>query len=213
MHHRRRDRFALSASLLLLLTLAGCGPSTRIVTSWRDPAVSVVDGQYNKVLVVCLLKDESTRRVGEDRMVNFMNGHGVASYSLFGDQLEKINEAGMNEKMIASGVDAVMIMRLVDRNKESVYVPGSTYPAHYASPYGYYGYSYGYYSTPGYVSTTTTYIVETAVYSTRRNALIWTGTTSTVDPTSLTGGVDEIMQVVYDRMWRDGLIVKPTTAP
>jgi hypothetical protein len=203
--------FALALPLAALL-LAGCGPSTRIVTSWRDPNVTVVDGQYNKVLVVCLLKDESTRRVGEDRMVNFMNGHGVASYTIFGDQLEKINEAGMNEKMIASGVDAVMIMRLVDKNKESVYVPGSTYPAYYGSPYGYYGYSYGYYSTPGYVSTTTTYTVETAVYSTRRNALIWTGTTSTVDPTSLSGSVDEVMQVVYDRMWRDGLIVKPTPA-
>lgn len=204
---RPATRLSAPLALLLLALLAGCGPSTHIVTSWSDPNVKVVDGSYNKVLVVCLLKDESTRRVGEDRMVTFLNGHGVASYTIFGDQLEKINEQGMNEKMIASGVDAVMIMRLVDKNKESVYVPGSAYPAYYGSPYGYYGYSYGYYSTPGYVSTTTTYIVETAVYSTRRNALIWTGTTSTVDPTSLTASVDEIMQVVYDRMRKDGLIV------
>jgi hypothetical protein len=204
---RSTSTLLILASAILLSAITGCGPSTHIVTSWRDPNVTVVDGQYNKVLVVCLLKDESTRRVGEDRMVAFMNGHGVASYTVFGDHLEKINEQGMNEKMIASGVDAVMIMRLVDRNKESVYVPGSTYPAYYGSPYGYYGHSYGYYSTPGYVSTTTTYIVETAVYSTRRNGLIWTGTTSTVDPTSLTAGVDEVMQVVYDQMRKDGLIV------
>ena len=196
--------------LVASLGLASCGPSTRVVTSWRDPNVSVADGSYNKVVVVCLLKDESTRRVGEDRMVAFLNGHGVASYTLFGDQLEKINEEGMNAKMVAGGVDAVMIMRLVDKSKEQTYVPGTAYPSHYASPYGYYGYSYGYYSTPGYVQTTVTYTVETNLYSTRTGKLVWTGTTSTMDPTDLGRSVNETMQVLYDRMKRDGLI---TAAP
>jgi hypothetical protein len=199
----------LCASALLAL-LASCSPSTKIVQSWRDPEVSVVDGAYNKVLVICLLKDETTRRIGEDHMVAFLNGHGVASYTLFGDQLEKINEEGMTEKMRAGGIDAVMIMRLVDKNKEQTYVPGSTYPAYYGSPYGYYGYSYGYYSTPGYVQTTTYYTVETNVYGTHRNKLVWSGTTSTVDPTDLGRTIDDIMQVLWDRMKRDGLI---TTAP
>ncbi|MCC7501497.1 MAG: hypothetical protein IT229_03145 [Flavobacteriales bacterium] len=195
---------------IALLGLAGCAPSTSIVQSWRDPEVSVADGTYNKVLVVCLIKDETTRRIGEDHMVAFLNGHGVASYTLFGDQLEKINEEGMNAKMVAGGVDAVMIMRLVDQSKEQTYVPGTTYPSYYASPYGYYGYSYGYYSTPGYVQTTTIYTVESNLYSTRRGKLIWTGTTSTVDPSDLGRTVDDIMGTVYDRMKRDGLI---TAAP
>ena len=197
---------SVAASALLTL-LYSCSPSTRIVQSWRDPEVSVEDGSYKKVLVVSLLKDETTRRIGEDHMVAFMNGHGVASYTLFGDQLEKINKEGMNAKMVAGGVDAVMIMRLVDQSREQTYVPGSTYPSYYSSPYGYYAHSYGYYSTPGHVSTTTTYTVETNVYSTRRNKLIWSGTTTTVDPTELGRTVDGIMQVLWDRMHRDGFIV------
>jgi hypothetical protein len=206
------SRLTYGISLLITLGLAGCSPSTRIVQSWRDPEVTVVDGTYNKVLVISLLKDETTRRIGEDHMVAFMNGHGIASYTIFGDQLEKINEEGMNQKMIDKGVDAVMIMRLVDRQKEQTYVPGSTYPSYYGSPYGYYGYSYGYYSTPGYVSTTTTYTVETNVYSTRRNKLIWSGTTTTVDPTDLGRSVDDVMQALWDRMQRDGFIVSAPPA-
>lgn len=209
---RTPARLAAFASLLFMLGLAGCSPSTRIVQSWRDPEVTVVDGTYNKVLVISLLKDETTRRIGEDHMVGFLNGHGVASYTIFGDQLEKINEEGMNQKMIDRGVDAVMIMRLVDKQKEQTYVPGTTYPSYYASPYGFYGYSYGYYSTPGYVTTTTTYLMETNVYSTRRGKLIWTSTTSTVDPTDLGRTVDDIMQVLWDRMQRDGFIVSAPPA-
>ncbi len=197
---------------LFLLMLHGCAPGTQIVTSWRDTDVTIQDGSYNKVLVICLLKDETTRRTGEDHMVRFMNGHGVASYRYLGGDLQAINGAGMNERMVADGIDGVVIMRLVDQNKEQTYVPGTTYPAYYASPWGYYGHGFGYYSTPGYITTTTTYTVETNVYSTRRNGLIWTGTTTTVDPSSLEGTVDDVMQVVYDRMIRDGLIVK-TPAP
>ncbi len=199
--------FKLLSAAALLVQLVACSPSTRVVHSWRDPEVTVVDGSYNKVLVICLLKNEATRRVGEDHMVSFMNGHGVASYTIFGDNLEKINEEGMNQKMIEKGVDAVIIMRLMDMSKEQTYVPGSTYPSYYGSPYGYYGYSYGYYSTPGYVSTTTTYTVETNVYSTRRNKLIWSATTNTVDPTELGRTMDDLMQVLWVRMRGDGFIV------
>ena len=202
--------FKLPAFAAFLALFVGCSPSTRIVQSWRDPETSVEDGAYDKVLVICLLKDETTRRIGEDRMVAFLNGHGVASYTIFGDQLERINEEGMTERIRTGGIDAVMIMRLVDKNREQTYVPGTTYPSYYRSPYGYYGHSYGYYSTPGYVQTTTYYTVETTIYSTHSNKLVWSGTTSTVDPTNMGSTVDDIMQVLWDRMKRDGLI---TTEP
>ena len=80
------------------------------------------------------------------------------------------------------------------------------------SPWGYYGHSYGYYSTPGYVRTDVRYTVETNLYSTKRDGLMWTSTTSTVNPTDLGTTVDEIMQAVYDRMKRDGFVVAAPVA-
>ncbi|MCB0794196.1 MAG: hypothetical protein KDB88_05620 [Flavobacteriales bacterium] len=194
--------------MLPLLLLIACGSNTHIVQSWRDPNVTIVDGSYNKVLVICLIKDEGTRRVGEDRMAMFMNGRGVESYRYLGPDVDAINDASTGERMRKDGIDGVVIMRLVDRTKEQTYVPGASYPAYYASPYGYYGYAYPMYATPGYVRTDVNYFVETNLYSTKKEGLIWTSTTSTLNPTDLGNSVEEVMQVVYDKMIAEGFIVK-----
>ena len=162
----RARSLAFVISLPMLVALSGCGSSTSILRSWHDPAVTVTDGAYNKVLVIGLIKDEATRRASEDRMAAFMNGHGVVSYAYLGADVETINEEGMNARMVMDGIDAVLIMRLLDRTKEQTYVPGTVYPTYYRDPWSYYGYSYSAYHSPGYVQTDITYTVETNLYGT-----------------------------------------------
>lgn len=193
--------------LLFLLTLVSCGSSTRVVQSWHDPAVTVVDGDYDKVLVIALIKDESTRRVAEDRMVKFMNGHGIPSYSYLGPDQGRINDAGMSKKMQNDRIDGVLIMRLANKQTQQTYVPGTTTMGYYGGAWGYYGYAYPIYSTPGYVQTDQIYYVETNLYSPEREGPVWTSQTSTVNPTDLGTTVDEIMEAVYWRMKRDGFVV------
>lgn len=193
----------------LLISLASCSSSTRVVQSWREPSVTITEGEYDQVLVIALIKDEATRRAAEDHMASMMNGHGRVSYSYLGPDPEAINDAGMNEKMRNDGIDGVLIMRLVDRTREQTIVPGTVYPAYYRSAWGMYGYSYGYYSTPGYVRTDVEYHVETNLYSTEREGLIWTSTTNTLNPASLDEAVHDIMKAVHQRMKKDGFIVGP----
>ena len=192
---------------IVLSLFSACGSGTKVIQSWHDPAVTVSQGSYNKVLVIGLIKDESTRRIAEDRMVKFLNGRGVTSYTYLGPDVERINAEGMNDRMIQDGIDGVLIMRLVDRKQEQTYVPGTVYPSYYGSPYGYYGYAYPMYSSPGYVRTDETYYVETNLYLTKREGLIWTSTTSSFNPTNLATTVDGIMEEVYWRMKKDGFVV------
>lgn len=199
-------------ALALLTALASCTSSTTIVQSWRDPNVTIQDGAYNKVLVIGLIKDETTRRIAEDRMAAFMNGHGITSYSYLGNDQSKINDAGMSAKMQQDGIDGVLIMSLKDKATEQTYVPGTTTMGYYRSPWGYYGYAYPMYSTPGYVHTDHVYHVETALYSPKREGPVWTSTTSTVNPSDVGTSVDEIMNVVYAKMKREGFVVSPGTA-
>jgi hypothetical protein len=197
----------------LAALLSSCGSSTRLNTSWRDPSVTVEEGSLNKILFICLLKDEATRRAAEDELARLSKSQGIESYRYLGPDIEGINAPGMNDKMIADGFDGVVIMRLLDLTKEQTYVPGSTYPAYYASPYGFYGHAAPMYYDPGYVRTDITYTVETNIYSTKMGKLVWTGTTSTVNPTDLIHTVDEIVEAIHFKMVREGFLTTPPKTP
>ncbi len=206
-----RPRSFLS-TLCLALALVSCTTtSTRLVTSWRDPGFSVDEGKFKKVLYIALLKDESTRRLAEDHLIGLSNGHGIASYGYLGNNVEALNDPGMNEHLIADGFDGIVIMRLMDVGKEQTYVPGSS-AGYYGSPYGYYGYAAPMYYDPGYVRTDVTYTVETNVYTTHGPKLVWTGTTSTVNPSSLNTTLDEIVTAIHDNMVEKGFM-RPAPEP
>ena len=96
-------------------------------------------------------------------------------------------------------------MRLADVEKETSYVPGTT-SAYYGGYGRYYGYGAGMYSSPGYYTTDKNYFVETTVYSVEPDKLLWTGTTKTVNPTKIEKTVNEIADVVSDKMKKDGFL-------
>ena len=107
-----------------LLSLIACGPSTKITKSWTDPSFTPSTAQsFNKILVMGLLKDESTRRIAEDKMVKaFKSVTAVPSYSYLqpADSIESVVE----DKLKKDGFDGVVIMRLADVDKSVSYVPG-----------------------------------------------------------------------------------------
>ena len=75
------------AWLLLGATIffSSCSPSTKVVQSWRDPNTTIEQGHYKKLLCIALVKDETNRRVAEDKLVALMPGRAVQSYSYLGE--------------------------------------------------------------------------------------------------------------------------------
>ena len=67
--------------------LVGCGPSTRIVSSWLDPNVVIRTDTLHKFIVAALLKNEAARRRTEDKMAGMEPGKAVQSYLVFGNTL------------------------------------------------------------------------------------------------------------------------------
>ena len=161
-----------------------------------------------KILVLGLVKDESSRRIVEDNLVKRMNGKGVASYTIITEEMVKAaKEDHLEEQLSKGGFTHVLMVRLADIEKETSYVPGTT--TGYYGGYGrYYGYGAGMYSTPGYYQEDKNYYVETAVYSINPNKLLWTGTTKTVNPSKMDKTITEIADVVGDQMKKDGFYIK-----
>ena len=191
----------LILSIFVITTFVSCGPSTKIEKSWQEPGASVTPGEPNKTLVIALVKDETSRRVIEDQLVKRLGGSATASYTVAANATQD----ELNQKITEGKYTHVLLMRLADVEKETSYVPGTT--TSYYGGYGrYYGYGAGMYSSPGYYTTDKNYFVETTVYTVNPDKLVWTGTTKTVNPSKIEKMVNEIADVVSDKMKKDGFL-------
>ena len=186
-------KILLYASILLL---AGCGPSTKIEKTWTDPSFTPATVQsYKKILVMGLLKDESTRRIAEDKMVAaFKNVTAVQSYSYL--QPADTIRSEVEDKLKKDGFDGVVIMRLADVDKSVSYVPGTGYG-------GWYGYRY---SSPGYYQEDKTFYVETNFYSLPETKLLWSGTTSSLNPNKLDRTIDDVINTLKGQLQKQKLL-------
>ena len=197
----------LATYIFGILAISSCS-STKITSTWREPNKAISLNKLNKVLVVALFQNETSRRKAEDQMVSYFYGKGVASYNYLDKNISTKNENAIREKIKNDGFDGAVTMRLLDVDKEEVYSRGniSMYPSYYRNFSGYYFRNWGYFSDPGYYSTTKTYTVETNVFSIKEDKIIWSGITKTTDPSGVTKMTDEIGKVVFNEMVKEGFI-------
>lgn len=198
----------LIVSVLVVCTFISCSPSTKIEKSWVEPGATIAPDPKNKVMVIALVKDETSRRVIEDELVKRFKVPAVASYRfLTTEMIKAASDEALNNMITKENFTHILLMRLADIEKETNYVPGTT--TGFYGGYGmYYGYGAAMYSTPGYYTTDKNYMIETTLYSVTPNKLLWTGTTKTVNPSKVNKAVNEIADVIVAKMKEDGFIKK-----
>jgi len=190
--------------LLLIFTcyLTSCGPSTKIEKTWADPSFTKGSVNFHKVLVIAQMPDESTRRIAEDKMVaQIKTATAVQSYTYL--QPSDTVRGVVDDKLKKDSFDGLVVMRLSNVDKSTSYVPGTTY----GGWYGRYGY-YGGYGSSGYYQEDKTYYVETSFYSLEQNKLLWSATTSSLNPSKLDKTMDGVISTLKEELVRQGL-VKP----
>jgi hypothetical protein len=200
--------------VIAISVLVGCSPSTQIVKSWTDPSLNADNvPSFNKVLVIAQLKDDSSRRTAEDKLVaSSPKGNFVASYNYLKPGQNNQNLAVAD--LLKDGIEAIILMRLTDVAKTTDYVQGTAYYGAWGYGRGFYGgyggWGYGgaMYGTPGYYEQNKTYYVETNVYDVKSNKLLWSGTTSTLNPTKATEALDDIILAIKTELNNKGLIKK-----
>lgn len=194
---------------LISFFLSGCS-TTKLVTSWSDPNFNELPIQ--KVLIVGVIKNDLNRRAYETHFAEQLVKQGIAGTAAH----QVISDSGgYTEEKIRSavqkaGADAAIIARLADVEKKERYVP----PTYEYEPvfgygrgfYGYYGMSNRYVSMPGYTTTDTIVKLETIVFSTRSEQMIWAGATRSFNPSSATSVIKENTQIIINDMKESGLL-------
>jgi hypothetical protein len=188
-----KTKMFLALSLIVLL---GACATTQLTKSWKDPSLTPGNTvAFKKVLVIARIKDETSNRIVEDKIVAAMKaGNGVPSYSFLqpGDSVQSQVDARLQK----DGFDGLILMKLTSVNKSLNYQPGASYG-------GFYGYRY---SSPGYISEDQTFYVETSIYSLVTGKLLWSGTTSTLNPSQFDKTIDDIIYAVKTELLKEGLI-------
>lgn len=201
--------------LLLPWLLAACS-STRLTHSWKSD--SIPEAAYQRILVVALIQesDRSLQEQMEQHLVGDLRDLGynaVSSLQEYGPKaFDHRNEQEIIRQLSGSGVDAVITIVLLNKEKERRYVPGNIQ----YSPYIYYHSRFWrYYGTmqyriyqPGYYVTDTRYFWESNFYAANGEQLIYSAQTRSFDPANTSSMAHEYGQRIVKDLAEKGILVK-----
>ncbi|MFY0601629.1 MAG: hypothetical protein JXR03_18290 [Cyclobacteriaceae bacterium] len=179
--------------ILGIIILFGC--SQKLITDWTK--LEYTERSFSKIVVVGISKNlEARLKFEKDAVkrlkksgVNAIPGINIFPENLSGDEdLENIIKILKTEN-----IDGVITMSTVDIAETTRYQPGETQivPGGYGHFGKYYYQRYAAIHSPGYFIDSKSYLIEAILYDLKggkyeeKEALVWTGQSSLVDPTSI----------------------------
>jgi hypothetical protein len=202
------SRLFITAGLTAALLGAVACNSTTLQSSWKAPEAGSI--HFTKVLVIATAPVGSLRRLAEDTMKAQITGvPAVASYEFLPTLDDLKDRAKVAQAITSSGVDGIVVMRIVSDQNVDTYNPGGPIPAYYGSFWGYYARPYAMqpmYWEPGSVTTDRVVGIETNIYNAKDASLIWSGVTKTTNPDQMEKFIPEVAAVVRAKLRRQQLI-------
>ena len=208
-------------AFLVMLIMTGCS-SVSLRSSWKDTGVPAK--QYRKLLVVGISEKSQMREVFEEVFASevIKKGFvGIASYTITGVN-GKISRAGLEEAVKKTGADGVITTRMVGMKKDSDtragfvmtdqgytntgFIGSDLYPTNF---FDFYGASVQYATFEHKsvdVTTSTEATIETNLFDTGTGRLVWSGTSSAMNPEGIITISRDLADSVIKAMTRDGLL-------
>jgi len=197
---------------LIVFVVASCN-STRIISSWsinNPPA-----GAMNKVLVIGVMADREARDQIEQAMVNALNRDGIAAntaVTIFGPRrFDNLQESEIIGKLRGSEYTAVMIVSLVNKERDIRYIPGSFYM--FPSPHmgisrfhRRYWFVYDQMFIPGRFETTTNWVLEADIFTISDDQLIYSAQTRSYDPNNARALAESFTRAIVAELRTKGII-------
>ena len=199
-----RNPFGLLIIAAMLVTACA---TTQINSVWKDPSYQV---RPARIMVIGVAKNPLNRRLFEDEFVVQFKAHGtkaIASYTILPDK-QQDDQVAIAAKVKEMGADTVLITRLVSKKTVKTYVPGTIYypPPFYGTWPDYYGYGYRYMYSPGYIAEDEYAVIETNLYETRHDKLVWAASSETVMRDSNQNMIKSYIGIMVNTMAGHGLL-------
>lgn len=222
-----RSLYPVLITVFLLCSAVSCGTQTALNTSWSIPQSQ--EARYQKLVILSVLKAPGESREFENSMVWEFNKSGLVAVSGFSlaKRDPNVSREEMEKLVQASGADGVLICKMIAVNETNRYVPptaysvtGTRYPGWWNDPYwGYYHpYPHHYWGqyytatqvvwTSGYWEHNNAYRVESSLYRASDSKLVWSATSTTYDPKSVSDLAVSLSNSILRQLRTDGFLVR-----
>jgi hypothetical protein len=193
-------------ALLVMITVTGCA-SISLNSTWKDPGVSAK--KYRKLLVVGVAEKPQMRQVFEEVFASEFTKSGtvgVASYTITGVR-EKPSRTSLEDAVKKTAVEGVITTRLVDMKKDKDVRTGFIMTNHGFTDYHGMPVTYAtFVHQPVEVVMSTTAAIETNLFDAATGRMVWSGTSSAVNPEGIITISRDLADSVIKAMTRDGLL-------
>ena len=191
--------------LLIISALISLSCATTTVTDiWKDKAYQ---GKAQKIVVIMAAKSPDIRKLSEDRFVAELEDRGnnaIQSYKI--STMEQLPDKELIKSKIKSiGADIVLISRLVDTKTIEAYMPGPVYVV----PDLYYGWGTYHdivFASYGYTGDVQVAYIETNLYDTKTEKLIWSAHTKTERTEGEQQLINTFIKVMIKKLASDKII-------
>ena len=164
--------------------------------------------------MVGISSQASVRRIFEDTFSEALRAasvEAVASYTLIAED-GQIPEDRLKAAVEQSGVEGVLITRMVGRESQVSVTPAPMPPPYYGGRryyyyyYGYYPYTWDGYYEPVSMQQFITLVAETVLYSRDVPQPAWAGITRTAEPEDVRKATEDFAKIVIGALKKEGLI-------
>lgn len=190
-----------------VLLIAACATSNVVIRSWKD---SHYQRKVSKVLVIGLSTNNAIRHSFEDTLADQLRRRGVTAtpssdfIPLNGSLDKDTVRAEVKSAIRGKGYDAVLVTHLVRVDRRTTYVPPTSH-----LEYSFYrniitAYSVVY--TPGYLVHETVVSLESNLYDTASERLVWSLTSQSFNPADAMDVIKPLSDIIVKNLADHGPI-------
>ena len=206
--HTIKQFLISSVLLVMLLSLASCG-GTKLTSVWKD---TTYEGTIDKIMVVAVTENSRNRLVFEREFVEEFKKTGIeatASVDVTPSE-EKSNEGVILAEARKRGISMILVTHLIGVDEKSVYHPPKTRTVSRGGYHNrfnsYYPRVYEYVHEPGYYTQHKSVNLETNLYETGTEKLVWSVTSETIDPESVNTIIESLSKEVIKNLRKNKLL-------
>ncbi len=200
----------LALALIIVVALGGVSSAADLSKIWKSPDAGTIGFAGKKVVALVISQDLALRMSAEEalaRQLTDLGVQGVAAYRVIPreESEDKDKAKAWFDKIEVEGVVA---MRLVKAETVTTYTPATWTTSYYQTWWSYYGSSWGGIWTPASSSRDRVVTVEMAVFSVRRDKLLWAALGQSENPRSMDDFMKQLVTEAVKEMKKAGLTAR-----